>query len=89
MKTNSLFVAAALTALVSAAAYAGEAIDIGETPDFQGSQTLAVVPAQGSKPAATRSMGAAASRADRASVRAEAVQAARTGQSSSGEIGAY
>jgi hypothetical protein len=89
MKKNSLFVAAAVAGLVSVAAYADEAIDIRRTPEFQGSQTHAVVPAKRAQPNATRTMGAAGSDLDRASVRAQAIKAARDGQIKSGEIGAW
>ena len=89
MKTNSVFVAAAVAGLLSVAAYADEAIDVGQTPEFQGSQTHAVVAAKRAQADATRTMGAAASARDRASVRAEAIQAARHGQIKSGEVGAY
>jgi hypothetical protein len=89
MNANSLFAAAAVAGLVSVGAYAGEAIDIVQTPEFQGSQTRAVVvPAQSAKAADTRAMGAAAAAPDRATVRAEAIQAAREGKIKSGELDA-
>jgi hypothetical protein len=89
MKTNSLFVAAAVAGLVSVAAYADEAIDVRQTPEFEGSQTHAVVAAKRAHADATRTMGAAGASLDRASVRAEAIQAAHDGQIKSGEVGAY
>jgi hypothetical protein len=90
MNANSLIAAAAVAGLVSVGAYAGEAIDIGQTPEFQGSQTraAAVVPAQSAKAADTRAMGAAAAAPTRATLRAEAIQASREGKIKSGELGA-
>ena len=92
-KTARFFSVAALAAFAAFGAQADEADASQFATKFETNRTRAEVQAEASSVAATRSLEPAGSRvvtftstADRAAVRAQAAEAVRTGQISSGEI---
>jgi hypothetical protein len=92
MNASRILAVAALAAVASFGAQADEADASQYAVQFDGNRTRAEVKAEASTVAATRSQEPAGSRvlavqskADRAAVRAEAAQAVRLGQISSGE----
>ncbi|TAM86350.1 MAG: DUF4148 domain-containing protein [Candidimonas sp.] len=96
MKSSHLFAVTALAVLVSAGAYAEDAVAPEHTPAFQGSRTGAEVMAEAvlaarnrsNEPAGSRVAAPVQSSLDRAAVRAQAAEAVRLGQIPSGERGA-
>lgn len=92
MNTSRILAVAALAAVASFGAQADEADASQYAVKFEGNRTRAEVSAEAATVAATRSQEPAGSRvltvrssANRAAVRAEAAQAVRLGQISSGE----
>lgn len=95
MNTKSLFAVATLAAAFAGGAQADQYFGGDQTIKFEGSRTRAEVMAEAATVAKTRSQEPNGSRVlapvksvqDTAAVRAEAVQALRLGQLSSGEVG--
>ena len=92
--TARLLSIAAVAAFASFGAHADDADGSQHALQFEGSRTRAEVQAEAAKVAATRSFEPAGSRVlsaesktDRATVRAQAAEAVRTGKIISGEIG--